>query len=138
MVPCYIILCCVIVYYVYYIILQFSSLYHTISFYSVLYWSFIFNTLYLASRIIRRAKKKMGKRILQRNYRNIQMNYLLQALVKKLEGEIEVAKANVMVYKRNSVGIGEHPDIVEAIETQIAKISEAEDKIEAIKKHFST
>ena len=60
------------------------------------------------------------------------MNYLLKALVKKLEGEIEVAKANVMVYKRNSV------DIVEAIETQIAKISEAEDKIEAIKKHFST
>ena len=34
------------------------------------------------------------------------MNYLLKALVKKLEGEIEVAKANVMVYKRNSVGIG--------------------------------
>ena len=66
------------------------------------------------------------------------MNYLLKALVKKLEGEIEVAKANVMVYKRNSVGIGEHPDIVEAIETQIAKISEAEDKIEAIKKHFCT
>ena len=66
------------------------------------------------------------------------MNYLLQASVKKLEGEIEVAKANVMVYKKNSAGIGEHPDIVEAIETQIAKISEAEDKIEAINKHFST
>ena len=66
------------------------------------------------------------------------MNYLLQALVKKLEGEIEVAKANVMVYKKNSAGIGEHPDIVEAIETQIAKISEAEDMIEAINKHFST
>ena len=43
-----------------------------------------------------------------------------------------------MVYKKNSAGIGEHPDIVEAIETQIAKISEAEDKIEAINKHFST
>lgn len=66
------------------------------------------------------------------------MNYLLKALVKKLEGEIEVAKANVMVYKRNSAGIGEHPDIVEAIETQITKISEAEDKIEVINKHFST
>lgn len=66
------------------------------------------------------------------------MNYLLKALVKKLEGEIEVAKANVMVYKRNSAGIGEHPDIVEAIETQITKISEAEDKIEVINKYFST
>ena len=26
----------------------------------------------------------------------------------KTRGEIEVAKANVLVYKRNSVGIGEH------------------------------
>lgn len=65
------------------------------------------------------------------------MNYLLKALCLKLEGEIEVAKANVMVYQRNSAGIGEHPDIVEAIETQIAKIAEAEDKLETINKHFS-
>jgi hypothetical protein len=64
------------------------------------------------------------------------MNYLLEALCKKLEGEIEVAKANVMVYQRNSAGIGEHPDIVEAIEVQIAKIAEAEDKLETIKRHF--
>ena len=65
------------------------------------------------------------------------MNYLLKALCLKLEGEIEVAKANVMVYQRNSAGIGEHPDIVEAIETQVAKIAEAEDKLETINKHFS-
>jgi predicted AAA+ superfamily ATPase len=65
------------------------------------------------------------------------MNYLLKALCAKLEGEIEVAKANVMVYQRNSAGIGEHPDIVEAIETQIAKIAEAEDKLETIRKHFA-
>ena len=64
------------------------------------------------------------------------MNYLLEALCKKLEGEIEVAKANVMVYQRNSAGIGEHPDIVEAIESQVAKIAEAEDQLETIKRHF--
>jgi len=65
------------------------------------------------------------------------MNYLLKALCAKLEGEIEVAKANVMVYQRNSAGIGEHPDIVEAIETQIGKIAEAEDKLETIRNHFA-
>ena len=65
------------------------------------------------------------------------MNYLLQALIKKLEGEIEVAKANVMVYRNNAAGIGEHPDIVEAIETQITKIADAQDKIEVIKNHFN-
>ena len=44
------------------------------------------------------------------------MNYLFVALVKKLEGEIEVAKANIMVYVKNPAGIGEHPGIIEAIE----------------------
>ena len=37
---------------------------------------------------------------------------LLEALIKKLEGEIEVAKANIEVYKMNPAGIGEHSDIV--------------------------
>ena len=74
--------------------------------------------------------------IKEENYSGDKMNYLLEALCKKLEGEIEVAKANVIVYQRNSVGIGEHPDIVEAIETQVSKIAEAEDKLETIKRHF--
>lgn len=61
---------------------------------------------------------------------------LMEALVKKLEGEIAVAKANVEVYLNSSVGIGEHPDIVEAIETQVSKIAEAEDKLEIVIEHF--
>lgn len=64
------------------------------------------------------------------------MNYLLKALLKKLEGEVEMAKANIRVYEKNPAGIGEHPDVVEAIETQVAKIAEAEDKISVIKTHF--
>lgn len=64
------------------------------------------------------------------------MNHLLKALIKRLEGDIEVAKANVMVYQRNAAGIGEHIDIVETIEAEVAKIADAEDKIEAINKHF--
>ena len=65
------------------------------------------------------------------------MNHLLEALIKKLEGEIAVGLANIRVYERAAAGIGEHPDIVEAIETQIVKIAEAEDKIETIIKYFS-
>ena len=64
------------------------------------------------------------------------MNYLIEALVKRLEGEIAVAKANIDVYTKNSAGIGEHPDIVEAIETQVAKIAEAEDKLNVCKSHY--
>lgn len=65
-----------------------------------------------------------------------EMNYLLEALIKKLEGDIEVAKANIMVYHRNPAGIGEHSDIVESIEKEVEKIADAHDKIEAIKRHF--
>ena len=64
------------------------------------------------------------------------MHFLLEALIKKLEGEIEMAKANIRVYEQNPGGIGEHPDIVEAIETQVAKMADADDKIDTIKKYF--
>lgn len=66
------------------------------------------------------------------------MNYLMTALCKKLEGEIAVAKANALAYQRNAVGIGEHPEIVQAIESQIEIIAHAEDKLEALRKHFTT
>jgi hypothetical protein len=61
---------------------------------------------------------------------------MLEALILKLRGEIAVAKANVDVYLNNAAGIGEHPDVVEAIETQIEKMAAAEEKIETIQKHF--
>ncbi len=60
-------------------------------------------------------------------------HFLLNALIQKLNGEIEVAKANILVYTRNSVGVGEHSDLVETIEKEVAKIAEAQDKIEVIK-----
>ena len=57
---------------------------------------------------------------------------LLTALQKKLEGDVAVAKANIDVYSKNSVGIGEHPDIVQAIEDQVAIAAEAQDKLNMI------
>jgi hypothetical protein len=64
------------------------------------------------------------------------MNILLEALIKRLEGEIAVAKANINIYLKSSVGIGEHPDIIGAIETQIELIANAEEKIHTIKNNF--
>ena len=69
-------------------------------------------------------------------YKEITMNYLLEALIKKLEGEVAMAKANIKVYEDNPAGIGEHPDVVQAIETQIEAIANAEKKIETIHKHY--
>ena len=64
------------------------------------------------------------------------MNYLLEALCKKLEGDIAMAFANIKAYERNVVGIGEHPEIVQAIEMELEKLATAEDKLNTLKKHF--
>ena len=48
-----------------------------------------------------------------------------------------MAKANIKVYETNPAGIGEHPDVVQAIETQIEVIAGAEEKIDTIRKHYS-
>lgn len=61
---------------------------------------------------------------------------LLKALIARLEGEIAVAKANIDVYLTNSVGIGEHPDVVEAVESQVEKMAAAQEKIDTIKANF--
>ena len=61
---------------------------------------------------------------------------MLEALIKKLEGDIAIAKANIDVYLNQSVGIGEHIDIVETIEKEVEKMAAADEKIETIKKYF--
>ena len=62
--------------------------------------------------------------------------YILDALKDKLKGELAVAKANVRVYLNNPVGIGEHPEVVQAIESQIEVIAAAQEKLDIINKHF--
>ena len=64
------------------------------------------------------------------------MKGLLEALELKLQGEVAVAKANIEVYISQSVGIGEHPDLVGAVEEQLVKLAEAEEKLETLRKHF--
>tara|TARA_B110001454_G_scaffold134381_1_gene125104 strand:+ start:8099 stop:8305 length:207 start_codon:yes stop_codon:yes gene_type:complete len=62
---------------------------------------------------------------------------LIVGLTAKYKGEIGEAKANVIVYLNNPVGIGEHPDIIAAIDVQMVKIAEAEDKLMVLDKHFT-
>ena len=62
---------------------------------------------------------------------------MLEALKKMYEAEVAHAKANVQVYLKSPVGIGEHPDLVSAVDGQIDKIAHAEDKLEVLKKHYN-
>ena len=60
-------------------------------------------------------------------------DYLLDALISKLQGEVKLSKANIQVYLENPVGIGEHPDVGGAIEMEITRIAEAQEKMEVAK-----
>ena len=62
--------------------------------------------------------------------------HLLEALKAHGEGQIAKHKANVHVYLNQSVGIGEHPDIIDAIEEQLGLIAKYDDHLEVLNKYF--
>ena len=47
-------------------------------------------------------------------------------------GNIASARANVRVYLENPAGIGEHPDVVQAIDSQIAIIADNQEKLDTL------
>ena len=61
----------------------------------------------------------------------------LSALRNNAFGNIEKAKLNVEIYLHNPVGIGEHPDVLGAIQEQLDIIAHEEERIEVLDKHFS-
>ena len=61
---------------------------------------------------------------------------LVKAARMHAEGELERAKTNIMVYMNHSVGIGEHSDIVEAIQEELDKMAMATDRIEMLNTHW--
>ena len=61
---------------------------------------------------------------------------LVKAARMHAEGELERAKTNIMVYMNNATGIGEHSDIVEAIQEELDKMAGANDRLEMLEKYF--
>ena len=61
---------------------------------------------------------------------------LVKAAKMHAEGELERAKTNIIVYMNHSVGIGEHSDIVEAIQEELDKMAASEDRIDMLHKYF--
>tara|TARA_B110000090_G_C12977537_1_gene291423 strand:- start:152 stop:397 length:246 start_codon:yes stop_codon:yes gene_type:complete len=69
--------------------------------------------------------------------RFIMRSTLLGAARKHAEGEIELHKANIEVYMHNPAGIGEHSDIVEAVQKELDKLATADDRLEMLNKYFN-
>ena len=61
---------------------------------------------------------------------------IIKALLEHAQGDIAKHKANVEVYLTNPVGIGEHSNVMEAIEEELNMIAKYQDQIDVIQKHF--
>ena len=57
-----------------------------------------------------------------------------EALIKKLEGDIEVAKADLKVFLEKPIGVAEHIDYVITAEKKLEALADAEDKLESLLK----
>ena len=62
---------------------------------------------------------------------------MLEALKALSIGNIKKAKMNIEIYLRSPVGIGEHPDVLGAIQDQIDLIATEEVRLSVIEKYFS-
>ena len=61
---------------------------------------------------------------------------LIKALLAHAHGDIQKHVANVEVDLTNPAGIGEHSNIVEAIEQELDMIAKYQDQIDIINKYF--
>ena len=61
---------------------------------------------------------------------------LIAALKAHAQGEIAMHKANVEIYLQNPVGIGEHPDITQAMQEELDKIARWDDQLNVLSKYF--
>lgn len=61
---------------------------------------------------------------------------LLESLEEFYKGQIAKYKANLNVLLSMHVGLAEHPDIIETLDEQMAKLSEHDEKLEMLRKHF--
>ena len=64
-------------------------------------------------------------------------NPLYKALEKKYIADIEAAKATMIIYFDNPVAIGEHPQHLSELDKLNEQLSNAEEKLVSLKKHFN-
>ena len=67
---------------------------------------------------------------------NSMRDQLIKALLAHAQGDIQKHVANVEVYLTNPAGIGEHSNIVEAIDGELDMIAKYQDQIDIIQKYF--
>ena len=64
------------------------------------------------------------------------MNEKVNALVLTYQANLQVAKANLLTYLENSVGVGEHPDTVGECEKLVDKMAHAKGCLDLLQAMF--
>jgi len=63
-------------------------------------------------------------------------NIIYEALKAQFEAQKQKALATLTIYMTNPVGIGEHPQHLEEMETLARSLAEADDVLETLQRHF--
>jgi len=66
------------------------------------------------------------------NEKEIRVPRWISRMKTYLYGKIAYHEANLFVYLNNPVGIGEHPDIMEAFESELGKLAEYQEKLQTL------
>lgn len=61
---------------------------------------------------------------------------MLQALYCKYLGEMEMYRANIDIYLSTPAGIGEHPDVLGAMDEMVERMAGVRDKIETLRSEW--
>jgi hypothetical protein len=61
---------------------------------------------------------------------------ILTAVKSHAQGHIDKHLANIEVYLSNPAGIGEHSDIIEAIEIELEQVAKYQDQLDILEKYF--
>lgn len=67
----------------------------------------------------------------------LDQDFMIAAMRSHAKGHIDKHKMNVEVYLNNPAGIGEHPDVFEAIEGEILEMAKYNDVLEMLDKYFT-
>ena len=61
---------------------------------------------------------------------------IIKSLLSHAQGQIAKHKANVEIYLKSPVGIGEHSDLIQSIETELDTMANYQEQIDIINKYF--
>jgi hypothetical protein len=60
------------------------------------------------------------------------MSNLIEALILKYQGEVEVAKANIDVLLNNPNGVADHPDMASTLDGLVKNLNSAQEQLSTL------